>query len=65
MMPILLFRIRNKQQVTSKLVINYDSDGIIDEEVALHEAENSEIENEIINEEKIEKKKLFSFRKNK
>lgn len=65
MVPILLFRIRNKQQVSSKLVIDYDSDGIIDEEVALHDAENIEVENENINEEKIKKKKLFNFRKNK
>ena len=40
--PILLFSMRNKQQVTSKLVIDYDSDGVIDEEVAVHEVEKEE-----------------------
>jgi len=81
MVPILLFRIRNKKQVTSKLVIDYDSDGIIDEEISVHEVEKDEAEN--VEDENIEvensetenietevksdkkKKKLFSFRKNK
>lgn len=43
--PFLMFFIRNKQQVSSQMLLDYDSDGIIDEAITVHNAAPSSTQN--------------------
>lgn len=43
--PFLMFFIRDKQQVSSQMLLDYNSDGIIDEVVTVHNAAPSPIQN--------------------
>lgn len=47
--PFLVFLIRNKQQVSSQMMFDYDSDGIIDEVVTVHNALPDSAQNASIN----------------